>query len=81
MHKIIKELDNIISKLSKASGIEALEIHLRHDLAVSLFGNEIPGEYKGHKIIIANDIEEIKIDGKSSSSIYILPPGALDAQD
>ena len=70
---ILKKLDELIDKLSEEFGINEWSIHLRNDLAKTLFGFPVPETYKDYPIIINEDIQEITLGNRWSSDIWVVP--------
>lgn len=68
-------LDEAIAIMEEVSGMNLFQICMRGDLALALFGDEIPETYKRNKIVIDDEIDEIVDGDEFSSSIYILPLG------
>jgi len=68
---ILDKLDELLAQLEKLTGFDDWEIHLRSDIATTLFGHPLPMKYKGNFIVIDDNLIEIETDEGMKSDVVV----------
>lgn len=69
---VLDRLDELIAELTNLTGCDHWEIHIRSDIAKTLFGHPLPMKYKSNFIIVDDTLIEIKTDEGMKSDVVVL---------